>query len=317
MIRARRVIAPLLAVLGAMALLAGCSSSPGGEAFPRVVTLGEGEVFPAILNSSLTVGDNRLVMTLTDDSDEPILGARVRLRFFDLNNGDTVAAGEADAGWVPVTYAYIDEQSGRVREETGEGGAYIASVSFSRAGDWGVKVAVTAPDGHALEEAPFRFTVRDRSAEPMVGDDAPRSRQQVLAQAADIAEIDSSYPPRPHMHDLTIADALAAGRPAVIAFATPAYCASRLCAPVMDTVMDPLQSAYSDAAAFIHVEPYVLRDMREGFVQNAAPAAREWNIQSEPWIFVVGPDGRVAAKFEGVIARDEVEAALQRTLAAP
>lgn len=298
-------------------MLAGCSLSSGGEEFPKVVTLGEGDVFPAIMNSSLTVGDNRLVMTLTDAADKPMLDAGVRLRFFDLNDDDPAAAGEASARWVPVTYAYIDEQSGRVREETGDGGAYVAHVSFPRAGAWGVKVGVTTSSGETLDEAPFRFTVRVRSAEPMVGDRAPRSRQQVLTQAADISEIDSSFPPRPHMHDITIADALAAGRPAVIAFATPAYCASRLCAPVMDTVMDPLQADYAGRAAFIHVEPYVLRDMREGFVQNVSPAAREWNIQSEPWIFVVDGNGAVAAKFEGVVARDEVEAALQRVLGSP
>lgn len=314
----RRALALILAAIAVVTAMPACSSaSSGGESFPKVVALGEGEAFPAILNDSLTEGDNRLIMSVADAQDAPILGARIHLRFFDLNDRKPALASETDARWVPITYGYVDEQSGRAREDTGEGGAYIARVTFPRAGTWGVKVAVTTSAGDALDEAPFRFNVLERSAEPMVGDDAPRSHQQVLAQAADIADIDSSYPPRPQMHDLTIADAIAAARPAVVAFATPAYCESRLCAPVMDTVMDPLYAAYHDRAAFIHVEPYVLRDMRAGFIQNAAPAAREWRIQSEPWIFVIGRDGKVAAKFQGVIARDEVEAALRNALGAP
>ena len=116
------------------------------------------------------------------------------------------------------------------------------------------------------------------------------------------------------MHDRTIAAALTEGRPTVIAFATPAFCTSRVCAPVMDTVMDPLYERYGDRATFIHVEPFVLRDLRSGFVQNPVPAAREWQLQTEPWVFVVGADGRIAAKFEGIAGLDEVEQALVASL---
>jgi hypothetical protein len=116
------------------------------------------------------------------------------------------------------------------------------------------------------------------------------------------------------MHDITIAAALERDKPVVVAFATPAYCRTRMCAPVMDTIMDPLYERYHDRATFIHVEPYVLRDLRAGFVQNPVPATREWGIQSEPWVFVVGRDGRIAGKYQGPIALDEVESVLQRAL---
>jgi hypothetical protein len=116
------------------------------------------------------------------------------------------------------------------------------------------------------------------------------------------------------MHQTTIADAVTSGRPTVIAFATPAFCTSRVCAPVMDTVMDPLFARYSDVATFVHVEPYVLRDVREANVRNPVPAAREWMLQSEPWVFVIGRDGLVRAKFQRIIGVDEVEAELLAAL---
>jgi hypothetical protein len=295
-------------------LLPGCGGDDDGDLFPRVVTLGEGDVFASVVNSSLTVGSNRMLLRLADGDDEPIFDAAVHLRFFDLTEKEPRAHGEADAQFVGVETGYVDEQTGGTREVTGNDGVYVANVDFDRAGGWGVRIAVTTDD-REYEEFPFQFGVRERSDEPMIGDPAPPSVQETLATQPDITQIDSSVPPRPHMHDMTIRDAVMSGKPSVIAFATPAFCTSRLCAPVMDTVMDPLDARFGDRAVFVHVEPYSLPDLRQGFEQNAVPAAREWRIQSEPWIFVVGTDGRVAAKFEGIVGVEEVAAALDGTLA--
>lgn len=305
-------IAPLL-LAGAIASACG---GEGGEEFPEVVLLGDGDVFPSINNSSLAVGANRVSMSIIDAQDEPVLGADVRLRFFDLTGEEPIETESVPARWVRSELGYVDEQSAGAREVTGESGVYIAEATFSHAGAWGVKVRV-ATASETYDEAPFRFNVLERSSEPSVGDDAPRTVQETLARAASIEDIDSSSPPRPAMHDTTIADAVTSGRPAVIAFATPAYCRSRICAPVMDTVMDPLAAEFSGRAAFIHVEPFVLADLRAGFVQNPVPATREWRIESEPWIFVAGADGRIAAKFEGVAGVDEVRDALNAALGGP
>lgn len=306
-----RIAAAAVALL-ALVLAAGCGGSDD-ELFPRVITLGEGDVFPAISNSSLTVGPNRVSMTFTDTEDERLLGGSAFLEFYDLNDQDPVKTAAMPARFIPIELGYVDEQSDGAREVTGQDGVYVANVEFARAGKWGVKIRFEPEDGDT-ENLTFQFTVIERSNEPMVGDDAPPSRQATIANVSSIEEIDSSSPVRPAMHDVTVADAITAGRPAVVAFATPAFCTSRLCAPVMDTVMDPLYAEYSGDAAFIHIEPYVLRDLRNGFVENPVPAANEWRIHSEPWIFVIDRRGKVAAKFEGVIALDEVEMALEAAL---
>jgi hypothetical protein len=305
----------VMALAAVTLVFAACEGSGAShDEFPRVVTLGEGEVFPSVLNTALAVGENRLVLALDDADDERILGAAVQLEFFDLNGDAPQRAFDATARFVPVELSYIDEQSGGAREVVGDDGVYVAYVDFTRAGDWGMNVRVTEADGNALERAPSRFNVRDRTPEPMVGEPAPASVQPTLATEPDINEIDSSEPPRPHMHGLTIADALASGRPSVIAFATPAFCFSRTCAPVMDSVMDGLYARYADRANFIHVEPYVLRDLRNGLRQTALPVTREWRLESEPWVFVVDSSGRVAGKFQGVVAVDEVESVLLAAL---
>jgi glutathione peroxidase-family protein len=41
---------------------------------------------------------------------------------------------------------------------------------------------------------------------------------------------------------------------------------------------------------------------------------RQWGLQSEPWTFLVGRDGRIKGKFEGSVSAGELEAAIRRFL---
>jgi hypothetical protein len=143
-------------------------------------------------------------------------------------------------------------------------------------------------------------------------------------------------PPEP-FHDTTIADAVTSGKPSVIIFGTPAFCETMTCGPVMQTVMLPLYEEFKDKAAFIHVEPYLLEELRAGRAICAVPAfnaefARQglgeggdcpkasdeeiaaagesWNLTTEPILFVVDAAGNIAGRFEGVISRQEVAALL-------
>jgi hypothetical protein len=301
-------------VFAAGLVYAACAGGDDHPEFPRVIQLdGDAEVYPSILNSTLAAGDNRVLIGLIDAAEEPVLGADVSLRYYNLNDGTELVA-ETDARFVPIDLGYVDEQAPSPEPtESGDGGAYVSYVSFDEPGDWGVEITVTL-DGEEVGRTPYRFNVLESPLEPAIGDPAPASMQMVLANVESIEDIDSSFPPRPAMHGTTIADAVASGRPSVIAFATPAYCQTRTCAPVMDTVMDPLFHEYGAEAHFIHVEPYVLRDLRESNVRTEVPALREWRLPSEPWIFVVDAEGRIAAKFEGIVARDEVESVLARLL---
>ena len=60
-----------------------------------------------------------------------------------------------------------------------------------------------------------------------------------------------------------MADALAAGRPFVLVFATPLFCSSRTCGPTLDNVKG-IAAPYKDRIDFIHVEPYKLEQVSGG-----------------------------------------------------
>jgi hypothetical protein len=95
--------------------------------------------------------------------------------------------------------------------------------------------------------------------------------------------------------------------PTVIVFATPAWCESRTCGPLLDQVGE-LSSDYPDLN-FVHVEIY--EDTQVDSVDDlvAVPAVTEWGIPSEPWVFVTDGDGTVTATFEGVASDAELRAA--------
>jgi hypothetical protein len=310
----RRRAAVLLSALAALAFAACAGSSgPPGAAPSDVVTSGEGNVFPVLGNNTLAVGHNRFSLMLVDHEESPILDANVYLRFFDLTGEQPVIKSEADARFIPMELYFTEDHPGSEKRPAGNNGTYVTSVDFDAPGRWGVDISVTM-GGRQIELIPLQLDIMEESPEPAVGDPAPPSRQPTLADVTDIAEIDSSIPFRPNMHDITVADALAAGRPLVVAFATPAFCESRTCGPVMDTIMDPLYDKYQEQAAFIHIEPYKLEELRRGDGLFHVEAMEEWNLQTQPWLFVIDRSGKIAAKFEGITARDEVETVLRQAL---
>jgi hypothetical protein len=117
--------------------------------------------------------------------------------------------------------------------------------------------------------------------------------------------------PDPELHEWTIARALQEGRPALVVFSTPVYCASKFCGPVTDVVQD-LATRYEDRAVFIHVE--IWRDYNDDPpVMNQGAA--DWLLRNggftEPWLFLFGADGIIVDRWANLWREDEVVAALE------
>jgi hypothetical protein len=147
---------------------------------------------------------------------------------------------------------------------------------------------------------------------PDVGDPAPRSHNQTLQDVADVSFIDSGVPPD-DMHQLSIADAIAQHRPALVVFATPGFCSSATCGPQVRAVK-ALEPAYSSRLAFIHVEIY--RDFKpDPGKRRFTTTVLEWHLQSEPWVFLIDAAGVIRAEFEAATSSDDLQASIDRMLA--
>ncbi len=310
------VLAALLAALGLLAVACGGASDSSGSTWPRVLELKNREITPLPLNHQLAVGDRRFSLGLLDKDDQLVLRANVTFRFYKIEGEQGTLKADTPAKYVFLleTNFVHEHPDGARHTHTGpEVGAYVAQVTFDQAGDWGVEVRGER-DGKPFDPLQLRFTVLEKGTVPAIGDPAPSTKQLTLRDVADISDIDTTNPPNPQMHELTIAEALGTGKPVVVAFATPAFCTSRTCGPVMDEVVVPLFEQYRDRVEFVHVEPYDLNKARAGEGLTPVPALQEWGLQTEPWVFVVDRSGRIAAKFEGITTAEEVEAVLTQLL---
>ena len=114
-----------------------------------------------------------------------------------------------------------------------------------------------------------------------------------------------SQPPS-SMHDVDYADVLGK-KPIVLLFATPALCSSRVCGPVVD-IAEEVKSERPDDAAYIHMEIYNDNDPNKG----PRPQVEDFNLPSEPWLFVIDSDGKVSTAIEGAFSKQELEDAIDK-----
>jgi hypothetical protein len=204
----------------------------------------------------------------------------------------------------------------RLTEPSEGRGIYQAEdVTFDRAGFWQVDVVANV-QGLGDERTSTTFPVLQDAAYPAPGDPAPET-ENLTIEDADVppAAVDSRATgageiPDPELHRTTIADAIRAGHPALVIFSTPTFCLSRFCGPVTEVVED-LAKRYEDRAEFIHVE--IWREYEPGQVINRAAA--DWLLRdgelTEPWLFLIGADGRIVDRWATLWRAEEVEAALE------
>ena len=283
----RRVAACLLVAALGTAACGGGGSSSGGAAASKGLAA-------EVASFDLAVGPAaRFIVGLLTNDQEFVSYGSVHLRFTYEGRGEKGARSrpgpEATAPFIslPGSPAAGSRPGPAPLPGSVGKGVYGAQVAFDRAD----KHAIPAPGDPALPSE--NLTVR-----------SPNVPTKAVDSRADGAAI-----PDPELHQTTIARALALHRPAVVVFATPVYCTSRFCGPVTDMVQE-LARAYADRASFVHVE--IWQDFEK---QVLTKAAAEWllrnNDLNEPWVFVIGADGRITARFDNVVTRDEVEPLLR------
>ena len=308
---ALRSVAAIAATAVAM-LIAACGG--GGDSWSaRAVaeSVADSPVAPVLPGSPPAVGPGRLAFALFDRDGALIsdASAHVRLYALDGESGRLVSEHQLIAVSLPNEGTVHIHGDGSTHIHDGPSTTlFVAPADFDRPGDWGAELSVSV-EGETVEGLRLRFIVMERSSEPMIGDPAPRSTQMTLRDVDAIEQIDSSTPPLPALHELTVAEALDSGRPLVVVFATPAFCQSRFCGPVIDAVMRPLYRRHGEQVEFLHIEPFDIAEARAGRLV-VLPVMAEWGLMTEPWVFVIDRSGRVAAKFEGITSIEEVEAAL-------
>jgi len=259
----------------------------------------------------LQLGDGRLVTFGTVDVSFSYLGTAEA-------PVDPPERGPAAVAVYLPTPGTADEASGPTLSLPSEArGVYQAEdVTFDRAGFWQADVTADV-EGLGAQRTSTTLEVLEDPAYPAPGGAAIETENLTLdsrdapPEAIDSRAANEGEVPDPELHEWTIARALQEGRPALVVFSTPVYCASKFCGPVTDVVQD-LATRYEDRAVFIHVE--IWRDYNDDPpVMNQGAA--DWLLRNggftEPWLFLFGADGIIVDRWANLWREDEVVAALE------
>jgi len=266
---------------------------------------GGGSVEAGLATSVFTVGENRLAFGVIDDQGQFVYG---RTAVYVSQSPDKPAKGP----YLAPADVLITEGRYRSRQAAAESdpfaAVYAAQVPFDKKGPWSV-LTITLIDG-GLVAAPAQVQVGTKKADqiPDVGEEPPSAETDTLASAkGNIEAIDTRVPPS-DMHANSFADVVGK-KPVALLFATPQLCQSRVCGPVTDVALQ-LKAKYGDRMEFIHQEVYVDNDANKGL----RPPLQEFRLPTEPWLFVVGADGKVTARMEGSFGLTAFENAIKTGL---
>jgi hypothetical protein len=311
----RTAVAAVLSIV----LLAACTGGDGSPT-PTPSTGDPSELAASVASSDLYVGAPQRIevgiSNQTADGVRLITGGSFKFVFSYLGaagNDTPLATGAATANYVPApglpgspagTPTPTDPSVSR--------GVYLANgVTFDQAGLW--EVAVTGDIvGYGTQTLVTQFAVTDQPQLLAPGDEAFKTKNlTVQSKGANAASIDSraldgAPIPDRDLHEWTVAAALAQHRPILLIVATPTYCTSKFCGPDTDAV-EQLAKTYGDRAVFIHIEVY--KDFNASDDANRFNAAAlQWlqPVGTEPWMWLIGSDGKIIDRWSPVWDPNEV-----------
>lgn len=239
-------------------------------------------------SSSVTLDENRVVITLWDGEN----------RVADAEKLTVTARENEEVVWQGVATSYADYEIPY----------WVVYPEFSHSGPWILELEIERSDGRT-QEGTLGVQVLDAPVGVPAGETAFASQNRTWDGDGNLGDITSDPDPNPAFYEKTVAEALAEEKPIVLIFSTPGLCQSKICAPVMRSI-EPLWEDYQEQINFIHVEVHdnfeTLTWVKEMF---------EWQLQTEPWVYVIGSNGMIVTRLDGPVARSELEPVLQDVIA--
>ncbi|HEY8637210.1 MAG TPA: hypothetical protein VIL81_08110 [Candidatus Limnocylindrales bacterium] len=295
----------LVATIAALVLIvAACGASPNPAPTAGVSTIASGgtSVLPTIVSSELGVGPNRVLVSFLDATGTKPAGSPDRKVSVAFKGADGQAIPPQPATFIWAIQSVV--------------GVYVVHATFPTAGAWTAEFTTSAP-GSPEVTIPFGFDVKARTDVLAPGDPAPSVATPTIASAGDVSKVSTDTNPVKRFYETSEADALAAKKPFVLIFATPKFCQTSTCGPTLEK-LKPVAAAHPEMT-FMNVEPYLLHDdqgqlqptLDTGGNLQAVPATLAFKLSSEPFVFVVGADGKISSTFELVFSPDEIDAAIK------
>jgi hypothetical protein len=185
---------------------------------------------------------------------------------------------------------------------------YSTDLDFPSDGEWRIAALIKEGDeikGTLLPSA----VVGEFDGIPQLGQKAPRIHTPTPEDVGgDLSQLTTRIPPDTQ-NQVDYADVLGK-EPIVLLFATPQFCESRVCGPVVD-VAEQVKEEDGDEAAFIHME--IWKDNEPGTAVR--PQVRAFSLPNEPWMFAIDREGKVSSILQGAFGPEALSAAVKKAAA--
>ena len=176
---------------------------------------------------------------------------------------------------------------------------YKTNFNFPSNGEWRIAALIRQDGKFTSTLLPSAEVGRFKNV-PKVGQKAPVIHTPTPADVGgDLSKITTRIPPDTQ-NRVDYADVLGK-EPIVLLFATPQFCQSRVCGPVVD-VAEQLKQLYGDKVAFIHMEIYRDNDPNK----PVRPQVEAFHLPSEPWLFAIGRNGKIEDEIDGAFGVEEL-----------
>jgi hypothetical protein len=306
--------------------------SAKGKSLADVINSTEGpsELVVSPAAEAFSTGENRYPFGVFERDRTQVPGAEVALYFAKVptpkqaakakpgapvEGGPTVKKAEAKAldqpavGPFPAAVESLQTQPAFRAQTTADDEdaatvVYATDVDFPSKGEWQV-AAVVKYEGKTTGALLPSAEVGEFPKIPRVGKRAPLIHTPTPGDVGgDLAKITTRIPPDTQ-NEVDYADVLGKN-PIVLLFATPQFCQSRVCGPVVD-VAEQVKQIYGDKATFIHMEIYNDNDPSKG----VRPQVRAFHLPSEPWLFVIDRKGVINDVVEGAFGVEQLTEAVK------
>ena len=188
------------------------------------------------------------------------------------------------------------------------GVVYSADIDFPSKGEYRPLALIKEKDGWA-KIGLRSIKVGEFEKIPRPGEKAPLIQTPTAKSVGgNLAELSTRVPPDTQ-NTVNYAEVLGK-EPILLLFATPKFCQSRVCGPVVD-VAQQAQHEFEGKANFIHMEIYNENDPSKG----VRPQVRRFHLPTEPGLLAINDEGIVSAAIEGGFGTRLMHKAVEKVIA--
>jgi hypothetical protein len=175
-------------------------------------------------------------------------------------------------------------------------GDYRPAILIKEKGGWSAKVLASVKVGE------YAKIPRPGDKAPLIQTPTPKS------VGGNLTKLSTRVPPDTQ-NKVNYAEVLGK-EPILLLFATPKFCQSRVCGPVVD-VAQQAQHEFEGKANFIHMEIYNDNDPSQGVRSQV----RRFHLPTEPWLFAINREGVVSAAIEGAFGVKLMDETAEKVIA--